>query len=76
MQTDPNWGNYLYDMETGMVSLIDFGASRTYDKEFVDEYIKIVWSAAERDLDTLLHSSRALGFLTGRSVELGLLLSC
>lgn len=26
MQTDPNWGNFLYDESTGVLSLIDFGA--------------------------------------------------
>lgn len=28
MQTDPNWGNFLYDPATGVVNLIDFGAAR------------------------------------------------
>jgi aarF domain-containing kinase len=26
MQTDPNWGNFLYDAPTGVLHLIDFGA--------------------------------------------------
>ncbi len=25
MQTDPNWGNFLYDAPTGVLHLIDFG---------------------------------------------------
>ena len=28
MQSDPNWGNYLYDVDTNKIGLIDFGASR------------------------------------------------
>jgi len=28
MQTDPNWGNFLYDPSTGVLNLIDFGAAR------------------------------------------------
>ena len=28
MQTDPNWGNFLYDPATGVLNLIDFGAAR------------------------------------------------
>lgn len=29
-QTDPNWGNFLYDPEAHMLHLIDFGAAREY----------------------------------------------
>ena len=25
MQTDPNWGNFLYDAHSGVLHLIDFG---------------------------------------------------
>ena len=25
MQTDPNWGNFLFDGKTGILHLIDFG---------------------------------------------------
>jgi aarF domain-containing kinase len=28
MQTDPNWGNFLYDPSSGTLNLIDFGAAR------------------------------------------------
>lgn len=31
------------------MSLIDFGACREYRKDFVDDYLKLVWSAANRD---------------------------
>ncbi|CAM9444311.1 unnamed protein product, partial [Laminaria digitata] len=49
MQTDPNWGNFLFDTETGKMSLIDFGACREYRKDFVDDYLRLVWAAANRD---------------------------
>ncbi|CAM9414538.1 unnamed protein product [Heterosigma akashiwo] len=65
MQTDPNWGNFLYDHTTGRTALIDFGASRAYDQSFVDGYLTLVWSAAEQDTDTMLRVSQELGFLTG-----------
>lgn len=41
-QTDPNWGNFLYDPETRTLNLIDFGAARSYPKSFVDSYIRMV----------------------------------
>lgn len=44
MQTDPNWGNFLYDDSTKTLNLIDFGAARDYPKSFVDDYLKMVSS--------------------------------
>lgn len=65
MQTDPNWGNFLYDTNTRQVGLIDFGAAREYSQEFVDGYLRIVWANANRDRDTMLEQSYRMGFLTG-----------
>lgn len=42
MQTDPNWGNFLYDETTTTINLIDFGAARDYPKSFVDDYLRMV----------------------------------
>lgn len=42
LQTDPNWGNFLYDEATKIVNLIDFGAARDFPKRFVDDYIRMV----------------------------------
>lgn len=42
MQTDPNWGNFLYDASTRTINLIDFGAARDYPKKFVDDYLRMV----------------------------------
>ncbi|GBF99518.1 aarF domain-containing kinase [Raphidocelis subcapitata] len=65
MQTDPNWGNFLYDPATGVLNLIDFGAARAYPKPFVDDYLRMVRSCAERDRDGVIRYSTRLGFLTG-----------
>eukprot|EP00934_Nitzschia_sp_Nitz4_P008383 Nitzschia sp. Nitz4//scaffold14_size191712//66419//68410//NITZ4_001714-RA/size191712-processed-gene-0.307-mRNA-1//-1//CDS//3329536900//8373//frame0 len=70
MQTDPNWGNFLYDVGSQRTTLIDFGATREYPKEFVDGYLRIVWANANRDEETLMTMSRKLGFLTGEENEL------
>jgi aarF domain-containing kinase len=66
MQTDPNWGNFLYDVGTRTTTLIDFGAAREYPKSFVDGYLRIVWCNANRDEETLLKLSHKMGFLTGQ----------
>jgi aarF domain-containing kinase len=65
MQTDPNWSNFLYDTRTRVINLVDFGASRQYDKPFVDEYLRMVMACARRDRHSVIHHSINLGFLTG-----------
>lgn len=65
MQTDPNWSNFLFDKEKDRIVLLDFGACRTFPKEFVDNYIKIIRAAADRDHESVYEFSKKLGFLTG-----------
>jgi len=65
MQTDPNWGNFFYNPATRRIGLLDFGASREFRKAFVDDYLRLVWAAANRDRDTINEVSLKLGFLTG-----------
>ncbi|CAB1101059.1 unnamed protein product [Ectocarpus sp. CCAP 1310/34] len=70
MQTDPNWGNFLFDRETGKMSLIDFGACREYRKGFVDDYLRLVWSAANQDEAEIMRVSQELKFLTGDETQM------
>ena len=35
-------GNFLFDENSGMINLIDFGAARDYPPHFVDEYLHMV----------------------------------
>eukprot|EP00794_Sanderia_malayensis_P020192 gene20192-22168_t len=65
MQTDPNWSNFLYNQETDQITLLDFGASRSYPKKFVDSYIRVIHAAANNDRKAVAENSVALGFLTG-----------
>ncbi|XP_054759044.2 atypical kinase COQ8B, mitochondrial-like [Lytechinus pictus] len=65
MQTDPNWSNFLFNEDTGKITLLDFGASRYYDKSFVDTYIKVIHGAACGDREEVLVNSQKLQFLTG-----------
>lgn len=65
MQTDPNWGNFLYDAPTDTLHLIDFGAAREYPESFVSEYLEMVRACAEGDGEGIVKRSMALGFLTG-----------
>ena len=65
MQTDPNWGNFFYDTATQRIGLLDFGATREFRKPFVDDYLKLVWAAAQNDRKTIEDVSVHIGFLTG-----------
>lgn len=65
MQTDPNWGNFLYEPERDIIHLIDFGSCLELRKEFVDDYIQMVYACAGRDRETVLGLAIKLGFLTG-----------
>lgn len=47
------------------IVLLDFGASRDYSKQFVDNYIKVIEGAAVGDHQKVLDFSRKLGFLGG-----------
>lgn len=65
MQTDPNWSNFLYDIDKDLLVLLDFGAARDYSKAFVDDYIEIIRAAADGNPDKVYDYSVKLGFLTG-----------
>lgn len=65
MQTDPNWANFFYNPNTKQVVLLDFGATREYSKEFMDQYIEIIKAASEGDRDAILRMSKEMKFLTG-----------
>ncbi|CAN1160152.1 Protein ABC transporter 1, mitochondrial [Linum perenne] len=69
MQTDPNWGNFLFEDTTKTINLIDFGAAREYPKHFVDDYLRMVLACANRDKDAVIEMSRRLGFLIGQESD-------
>ncbi|EYB92669.1 hypothetical protein Y032_0191g1308 [Ancylostoma ceylanicum] len=74
MQTDPNWSNFFLGIhpvtgEPRMV-LLDFGASRSYSKKFVDRYMKIIKAASDADTKKIIEHSREIGFLTGYETEI------
>ncbi|XP_008820579.1 atypical kinase COQ8A, mitochondrial isoform X1 [Nannospalax galili] len=69
MQTDPNWSNFFYDPQQHKVALLDFGATREYDRSFTDLYIQIIRAAADRDREAVLQKSIEMKFLTGYEVK-------
>ncbi|XP_062565500.1 atypical kinase COQ8B, mitochondrial [Armigeres subalbatus] len=65
MQTDPNWSNFLYDVKSRQIMLIDFGATRFYQKPFMDDYMRVIEAATRNDRKRISELSRQMGFLTG-----------
>jgi aarF domain-containing kinase len=52
-QTDPNWSNFLFGLSNSSAKpqliLLDFGATRSYGKAFIDKYMRIIRAAYEGD---------------------------
>lgn len=69
MQTDPNWSNFFYHFPTDTISLIDFGSSRPYSREFVEQYFGIIKAAIDNDREAVLSKSLNIGFLSGYEAE-------
>ena len=42
VQTDPNFGNYLYEPKHERVALLDFGAVRSFSRHFTDHYRDLI----------------------------------
>ena len=47
------------------IELVDFGATRTYSKEFMDIWLFLLQSAAAGDREGCIKWSLKLGYLTG-----------
>lgn len=67
MQTDPNFGNYLINInnETGIdtIVLLDFGAFRDFDDALILPARKMIYYAYHHDAENLIAAIQSLGFL-------------
>lgn len=69
-QSDPNFANFMYDNNKTTINMIDFGACRSYSKEFVSNYLQLIWAASNNNVDEMMEMSKRIGFLTGEeSIE-------
>lgn len=69
VQSDPNFANYLYDAETGVIGLIDFGAARPVPPDIAEAYRALMTAGACGDLDGVRVQAHALGFIDARTPE-------
>ncbi|MCB1800146.1 MAG: AarF/ABC1/UbiB kinase family protein [Gammaproteobacteria bacterium] len=64
VQTDPNFANYLYDVDTGQIQLLDFGATRVYPEHRRNALLALLMAAVDGDDSDLLDAATAVGYLT------------
>ena len=62
VHTDPQNGNYLFN-QNGVI-LLDFGSVRSFPKEFIDSYIKLIQSIENKDFESYRKTIQYVGFLT------------
>jgi len=59
----------LYESRTGKVQLIDFGASREYSKDFMDDWFCILQAAIDSDREACIKYSKKVRYLIGGENE-------
>lgn len=63
MQSDPNFANFLYQLDSGKLILLDFGACRTLSESASEGYKNMACAMQAQDGDTMLKALIALGLL-------------
>lgn len=66
VQTDPNFGNFLYRPETNQLVLLDFGACNSYSKKNRKDVLALLRSAMDQDDKSLLLTAHQVGVLDPR----------
>jgi predicted unusual protein kinase regulating ubiquinone biosynthesis (AarF/ABC1/UbiB family) len=69
VQTDPNLGNFLLDLDTKELVSLDFGATREYSKMFRDAYVSLIQAASREDRRLCLDLSIQLKILDPRESD-------
>jgi predicted unusual protein kinase regulating ubiquinone biosynthesis (AarF/ABC1/UbiB family) len=63
MQTDPNFGNYLYDAGNRRIVLLDFGSAREFSADFVARYRETCRAILAGDRARIREGAKAIGYL-------------
>ena len=65
MQTDPNFGNFLYRSKEGRLVLLDFGATNAFSKDLRQLVRQLLKSIFEQRFDEVMELIFANGYLSG-----------
>lgn len=65
VQTDPHYGNYKIRCEDDVdrIVLLDFGATRSYPREFIKAYSRILWGGIHREPDLVIDGACGIGLM-------------
>lgn len=66
VQTDPNFGNYLFDADSGRVALLDFGATEAVAPERVEQLRRLGRAMRDDDAVTLREVALEAGFIAAQ----------
>jgi predicted unusual protein kinase regulating ubiquinone biosynthesis (AarF/ABC1/UbiB family) len=69
MQTDPNFANYRYDLNSGRLILLDFGAARVVPDAISDGYRALLAAGLSGDDAGLLRAMADIGILPRQAPE-------
>lgn len=76
VQSDPNFGNFLFRESTRQLVLLDFGATNAYDEAFRQEIRDLTLTALSGDEKRVVEMTLAAGLLDPREPEEVLVLFC
>lgn len=62
VQTDPNFANYRYDLTTQQLVLLDFGATRPYATQMVEDFRQLMMAALADNTAAMAEAAIALGY--------------
>ncbi|EGC28961.1 hypothetical protein DICPUDRAFT_159516 [Dictyostelium purpureum] len=65
MQVDPNSANFVVDFDKKRINLLDFGACRSYNKQFLNNYFKSIEAGTDANDKEIIEYSVKLGYLSG-----------
>lgn len=63
VQTDPNFANYRFDPTTGRIGLLDFGATRVYSPQRMQQVRDLMAAATAEDVAAVERAAIAAGYL-------------
>jgi predicted unusual protein kinase regulating ubiquinone biosynthesis (AarF/ABC1/UbiB family) len=69
MQTDPNFGNYRWQRDSGRMVLLDFGATRPITPVTADQYRALLRTGLAGNVATIRDALVAMGFLSSVQIS-------
>jgi predicted unusual protein kinase regulating ubiquinone biosynthesis (AarF/ABC1/UbiB family) len=61
VQTDPNFANYRYQQVSGRGVLLDFGATRLYDRNTTEAYRRLLIAGLHEDRAAITNAAQDVG---------------